>query len=75
MSKMMKSRWLARLKAWWLGYFWLPCPVCGENFAGFEKGSYCIQVDWWGTSKCVCDKPKCQEEAKAHRSVGNSNEA
>lgn len=21
-----------------LGYFWLPCPRCGEMFAGFECG-------------------------------------
>lgn len=25
-------RWIA----WLLGYFWLPCPLCGEEFGGHE---------------------------------------
>jgi hypothetical protein len=27
-----RRRHLAELN----GYFWIPCPVCGENFAGYE---------------------------------------
>jgi hypothetical protein len=31
-------RWIARLLADLLGFFWLPCPRCGVMFAGFESG-------------------------------------
>lgn len=34
-------RQLQRLYAWAFGYFWLPCPLCGEPFGGHEwKGPY-----------------------------------
>lgn len=26
-----------RLRAFFGGYFWLPCPLCGEMFAGYEQ--------------------------------------
>ena len=29
-------RWLHRLYARFLGYFWLPCPICGRCFGGHE---------------------------------------
>lgn len=29
-------RWLNRAFAWLFGYFWLPCPLCGEDFGGHE---------------------------------------
>jgi len=29
-------RWLHRLYAWTLGYFWAPCPLCGRYFGGHE---------------------------------------
>lgn len=29
-------RWVHRLKASMLGYFWLPCPLCGRMFGGHE---------------------------------------
>ena len=56
-------RWLARFKAWRGGYFWLPCPICLEKFAGFEIGDYGIRL-LNGSGKSVCAKPSCQEEAK-----------
>lgn len=34
--KKIKPRILAKFLAWLLGYFWLPCPICGKPFAGFE---------------------------------------
>jgi hypothetical protein len=37
-AAMVRPRWIARLAAWILGYFWLPCPSCGRDFAGFECG-------------------------------------
>lgn len=29
-------RGLHRIYAWWFGYFWRPCPVCGDYFGGHE---------------------------------------
>jgi hypothetical protein len=31
-----RPRWLYRLHAFLLGYFWLPCPACGRPFSGWE---------------------------------------
>jgi hypothetical protein len=30
------SRWWPRIQAWRGGYFWVPCPGCGEPFGGQE---------------------------------------
>jgi len=67
-DKRRKPRWLQQLRAWLGGYFWLPCPICGEYFGGHEwsteKGA-----TWWqspGPGKGVCDN--CIVEA-ARRSV------
>jgi hypothetical protein len=32
----MRFRLLHRLYARWGGYFWLPCPLCGQHFGGHE---------------------------------------
>lgn len=32
----MHPRWLVRVYAATHNYFWLPCPICGEPFAGME---------------------------------------
>ena len=59
-------RALARFLAWLSGYFWLPCPVCREPFAGFEWPlGVALYTDsgQWG----VCSKPRCVEAAKASR--------
>lgn len=32
----MIPRWIHHLRADMLGYFWLPCPVCGRDFGGHE---------------------------------------
>lgn len=31
-----KPRWINRLYAHILGYFWLPCNICGKNYGGHE---------------------------------------
>lgn len=31
-----RPRWLNRIYARLLGYFWLPCPLCVEPFGGHE---------------------------------------
>jgi len=57
--KIRATKFFRRLKAHVLGYFWLPCPICREMFAGYEcSGS--LMTDWssgWG----VC--PDCVDEA------------
>lgn len=30
--------WLRRGYAALMGYFWLPCPLCGQYFSGAETG-------------------------------------
>lgn len=32
----LKHRWWHWLKALLTGYFWLPCPICGQKFGGHE---------------------------------------
>ncbi len=32
----MTPTWLRRMRAEWGGYFWLPCPLCGQYFGGNE---------------------------------------
>jgi hypothetical protein len=40
-----RPRWLSHLVARLLGYFWLPCAVCREKFAGFEtENPTCIPI-------------------------------
>lgn len=56
------------LRAKLSGYFWIPCPVCGENFGGHEiTAGKCeampISGDWHH-GKLVCPKAACQSTAK-----------
>ena len=48
-----------------LGYFWLPCPLCGELFAGFEPWGIGLPVlEGDELYFCgVCTAPGCQYEA------------
>lgn len=45
-------RWLNKWYANWFGYFWLPCPLCGEFFGGHEG----IFVGLRGNQKAVCSE-------------------
>ena len=49
------------------GYFWLPCPICHDYFAGFEwlteNGGHTIRkIGVHGSG--VCYKEKCDLEAE-----------
>ena len=54
----MLNKWYAKA----MGYFWTPCPICGEEFGGHEYVS--------GTSLCVspssglCVCKKCKDAAE-----------
>lgn len=65
---MIRPRWLARLLAWYGGYFWLPCPICGEDFAGFEWGEESLQRTF-STGEGLCSKPECVAEAKRRNAL------
>ncbi len=44
------------------GYFWLPCPICGENFGGHEWSGGTSLMTSINTGRGVCSN--CKEEAK-----------
>lgn len=64
---MIRPRFIAKLLANICGYFWLPCPLCGEEFAGFE---WCTEHDNssiikdYSTSTGVCHN--CHQKAKEY---------
>lgn len=43
----------------WGRFFWLPCPICGKNFGGHEKGGSLYYTNYSGEMVC----PKCIEKA------------
>ena len=66
-----KPRWLQAVIAFLGGYFWLPCPICGENFGGHEDSGNLYTGG--GSGWCVCIN--CSEEAekrsdKIHKAEG-----
>jgi hypothetical protein len=56
-----KFRFLNQIYAFVLGYFWLPCPVCGNYFGGHECGGGGIPLSM-GHGKMVCYRKECNEE-------------
>lgn len=65
-------RWCHKFYAWFAGYFWYPCPICGEPFGGHEyrPGSTSL---WFaqGRGNVVCPKPACSvEAARRNRAAG-----
>ena len=53
--------------AFFCGYFWLPCPICGKMFGGFECGETLYQS--WSRGSMVCKKAECGEEAGRRNDV------
>ena len=64
MSKYGKKRFrfLNKIYANIAGYFWLPCPICGEYFGGHEWKDDCELMINSHSGKGVCQE--CCEEAK-----------
>lgn len=60
-------RWLHESWANFAGYFWLPCPLCGEYFGGHEwkvgSPNHSIMTSW-NTGSGVC--PNCHDAARAY---------
>jgi hypothetical protein len=62
----MKFRWMHKLYAKVFGYFWLPCPVCGEYFGGHEVTRETPSVQVGSRALLVCPKRECANEAISH---------
>lgn len=60
---MIRPRILAKVLADIDGYFWLPCPICHEPFAGFEWGRESLMRDL-SSGEGVCSKPSCMAETR-----------
>lgn len=59
--RMRRHRRARQLRAWVGGYFWLPCPMCGEYFGGNEGNSrLSIPTDEQGGSTWACQA--CEDE-------------
>ena len=58
----MMNRTLAKIWAHLWGYFWLPCPICGEMFGGHE-GSLGVLIVAPGDARLTCSKLSCRVEA------------
>jgi len=52
-DKRKKFRCLQHLYANLMGYFWLPCPICGKYFGGHEIADTSLMVSY-SMGKCVC---------------------
>ena len=61
---MIRPRWVAKCIAHLGGYFWLPCPICAEPFAGFEWGENQSLMKSLTTGVGVCNKTSCKAEAR-----------
>lgn len=65
------SRLIEKARAIKGGWFWLPCPICGEMFSGREisarldRGTPVVSLksDLW-TGQVVCLKQSCKDEAE-----------
>lgn len=55
-------RFLHKWYAFLFGYFWLPCPICGEDFGGHEWTHGEALMTSWNTGTGVC--PNCVEACK-----------
>jgi len=64
----LQPRWFAYLRTVFGGYFWIPCPICGEYFGGFETSQEGLQISYI-EGKCVC--MNCGKEAKKRNKENN----
>lgn len=66
-------RWAHKLYANFFGYFWLPCPICGEMFGGHEwRDPNAVLWKSEGGGEGVCQK--CVPEAAARNKAAGMPE-
>lgn len=49
-----RPRWVHKVWAWFGGYFWMACPLCGHHFGGHEWGGEIYDPDESTTGKGIC---------------------
>lgn len=47
LGAMRAPEWWRKCKAALGGWFWLPCPLCGQMFGGFEAGDRSVPGLHW----------------------------
>ena len=52
-------RFLHAIYAFIMGYYWLPCNICGRKYGGHEEGGYLMTGEGMGVSVCF----NCRDEA------------
>jgi len=59
----MLNKFYNRIYAWLFGYYWEPCPLCGEYMGGHEeKGKAVVWTDETKTSGMMtCKKHRYEE--------------
>jgi hypothetical protein len=62
----MRIEWIHHLWAWAHGYFWNPCPNCGQMFGGHEIGERWYKDRWTHYGLPTCSDPECVMEVQAH---------
>jgi hypothetical protein len=46
------------------GFFWVPCPICGEHFAGYEAVTDPVLYTTATEGKLICSKRECADRAR-----------
>jgi hypothetical protein len=62
-------RWWHRLYAESMGYFWLPCPMCGEMFGGHESSDEATPDDRVVCRACAVVMRRGRERFMTHERV------
>jgi len=57
----MKNRFFNKVYAWLMGYYWIPCPICGKSFGGHEEHGGLLTSEHEGISVCYDCKNKAEE--------------
>ena len=47
------------------GYFWKPCPICGEYFGGYEANLTVSLMLSKAEGWLICQRPSCAIDAQA----------
>ncbi len=55
-------RWMHKLYAYLLGYFWMSCTICSDMWGGHEWGENQTLRTSWAGGVGVC--PNCKERVK-----------
>ena len=50
-----EPRWINHFYAWIVGFYWLPCGICGQNYGGHEFGKSVINYSN-GVGQSTCYK-------------------